>query len=136
MKDKHKQKTPPRWNSRRCVCFEITTGKRHEFASMQKMAAFIGCDPRAIHGVIHASMHTSSHVVALVEDEKKAVEKLRFFRQQYNIKKKTEKKTEVPLRIDSRTVIYVTPDKATEEYAEQWRQRYYECNPRKRGGEQ
>lgn len=60
---------------------------------------------------------------------------------------------QVPLRIDSRTVIYVTPGKATEEYAEQWRRKHeadqrHSCahefadqnsklnQPRRRGGRQ
>lgn len=33
-------------------------------------------------------------------------------------------KKKVPLRVDSKTVIYVTPDKANEKYAEEWRQRH------------
>lgn len=38
---------------------------------------------------------------------------------------KTKGKNElVSLRIDAKTIIMVTPDKATEEYAERWRQIY------------
>lgn len=35
-----------------------------------------------------------------------------------------EKKPLVALRIDRHTVIYVTPDKANQAYAEQWREKY------------
>lgn len=37
----------------------------------------------------------------------------------------------VPLRIDSHTVLYVKPEKATPEYAEQYRQKLLKNSPRK-----
>lgn len=117
--------------SRRCVIYDIATGTRSETPSITKAAAKIGCSTSFLGQIIRAGMNTNGYVVAYIEDEQKALIKLRALQEQ----RRNEEKL-VPLRIDSRTTIYVKPENATEAYAEQWRQRYYECNPRKKGGEQ
>lgn len=104
-----------------------------------KAAAKIGCSTSFLGQIIRAGMNTNGYVVAYIEDEQKALIKLRALQAQGDYKPRKQRRNEeklVPLLIDSRTTIYVRPENATEAYAEQWRQRYYECNPRKRGGEQ
>lgn len=121
MRTKPKPKT---CYSRNCVCFEIATGRRREFKSISQMAAFIGCANTTCGRVMKSGLHTGDYIIAYIEDEDKAVVKLRTFQEKQNFKAKTKGRKEVPLRIDARTVIYVTPDKATPEYAEQWKARH------------
>ena len=124
--------------SRRCVIYDIATGNRSEAPSITKAAAKIGCSTSFLGQIIRAGMNTNGYVVAYIEDEQKAIVKLRALQARGDYKRPQKRSREeklVPLRIDSRTTIYVKPENATEAYAEQWRQRYYECNPRKRGGE-
>lgn len=45
-------------------------------------------------------------------------------------KDKKQNKEKFPLRIDPRTVIYVTEDKCNEAYAQKVRTRYKNCNSR------
>jgi hypothetical protein len=125
--------------SRRCVIYDIETGTRSETPSITKAAAKIGCSTSFLGKIIRAGMNTNGYVVAYIEDEQKALVKLRALQAKGDYKPRKQRRREeklVPLRIDSRTTIYVKPENATEAYAEQWRQRYYECNPRKKGGEQ
>ena len=113
--------------SRRCVIYDIATGTRSETHSITKAAAKIGCSTSFLGQIIMAGMNTNGFVVTYIEDEQKAIVKLRALQAKGDYKPRKQRKREeklVPLRIDARTVIYVTPDKATPEYAEQWRQRH------------
>lgn len=81
---------------------------------------------------IKLGMHAHGYTFAAIENERAAKEKAHTFqvRGEFVPKKPrtyTKKKEDkVPLRIDSRTVIYVTKDKANQKYAEQWKERYRE----------
>lgn len=123
MKTKPKPKT---CYSRRVVIFEIATGKRSEAPSVTKAAAKIGCSTSFLGQIIKAGMNTNGYVAAYIEDEEKALVKLRALQAKgdYKPKRRAEKEKLVPLRIDRKTVIYVTEDKANDEYAEQWKQRH------------
>lgn len=123
MRQKPKPKT---CYSRRCVCYEIATGCRREFKSIRQMAAFIGCANTTCGMVMKSGLHTGDYIIAYIEDEQKAIVKLRTFQEKQNFKARKTKRKEVPLRIDARTVIYVTPDKATPEYAQKWKEKHEE----------
>ena len=130
MRTKPKPKT---CYSRRCVIYDISTGTRGEQPSISKAAAKIGCSISHLGQVLRGGMNINGYVVAYIEDEQKALVKLRALQARGDGKKLTKRRNEkklVPLRIDSRTVIYVQPEKATESYAEEMRQRYKESEMR------
>lgn len=109
--------------SRRCVIYDIETGQRSEAPSITKAAAKIGCSTSFLGQIIRAGMNTNGFVVTYIEDEQKALVKLRALQAKGDYKPRKQRKREeklVPLRIDSRTIIFVTPDKATPEYAKQY----------------
>lgn len=109
--------------SRRCVIYDIATGTRSETPSITKAAAKIGCSTSFLGQIIRAGMNTNGFVVTYIEDEQKALVKLRALQAKGDYKPRKHRKREeklVPLRIDIRTVIFVTPDKATPEYAQHY----------------
>lgn len=123
MKDKPKSKT---CYSRKCVVYEIVTGKRREFPSLAMAAAMVGCSRSFLWQIIRAGMNTHGYVVAYIEDEEQAIVKLKALqaRPEYRKMKQKKERKLVPLRIDSKTIIYVPEEKATPEYAEAWRVRH------------
>ena len=107
------------------VCYDIESGRRREFPSIAALARALGKNSANINEAIRLRGHYLNWIVAFKEDEEKAKEKLRVFQGKTNFKRKKAKPEDlVSLRIDKHTVILVTPDKATEEYAEQWRRRH------------
>ena len=152
MKTKPKPKT---CYSRRVVVYDIATGNRMEFPSVIKASAKVGACPSRFGEVLRSGMLINCYVCAYIEDEEKAIVKLANCQARGEYVKPQRKRSEklVSLRIDPKTVIMVTPDKATAEYAAQWkakheadakhtcRQELVDANntlnlPKKRGGRQ
>lgn len=108
------------------VVFDIETGSRSEFRSIKEAAAFVGCDYNYMRKRLRDLLPFNGYTFASIENERSAKEKALSFRsrREYVPKRRksiaTSSKEKVPLRIDSRTVIYVTKDKANRKYAEQW----------------
>lgn len=111
--------------SRACVCYNIFTCKRKEFKSISALAAYIEKSTANTGKIMRSGMHTGDWIVAYLEDEKKAIEKLRVFQRKEKFKLKSSRSEKlVSLRIDAKTTILVTEDKATPEYAAKWKERH------------
>ncbi len=115
--------------SRHVVMYDIATGTRSEQPSITKAAAKVGCSPSWLGVTMRSTMHFGNYIVAYVEDEAKAKERLHQYQSRGDfarIFRKPNTKKKVALRIDARTIIYVEPKNANEEYAEQYRQKIKE----------
>lgn len=126
-----------RTRNRAVVVYDIATGERMKFDSVTMASGVVGCSVSWLTHVLRSRMHVNSYVVAYIEDEAKAVEKLRNHQSRGDFKRTIRRsmtpKGTVALRIDDRTVIYVKPDQANEAFAEEYRKRLLGEKPR-RGG--
>lgn len=119
------------------VGFNLETGERMKFGSVTDAAEHI-VRTRASANIAHLVNKRPHHsgwllVDAVREDELKGfVEtwRMRWAKEWRKYKYRNcgarglRKPKKVALRVDAKTVIMVTPDKATEEYAAQWRARH------------
>lgn len=123
--------------NRRVVVYDIATGERTEYQSVTMAAGAVGCNISWLNQVLKSRMHVNGFIVAYIEDEAKAIEKLRNNQSRgefkRTVRRTTAPKGTVPLRIDDRTVIYVSPDQASESFAEKYRKKLQGDKPR-RGG--
>ena len=109
----------------------LETGERRRFRSCQHASRVIEVSStKLLEMVKSGSIYRNWYVFATGKTpdvEAKISAKTEFYRMNGPITRKGGRKPKgglVSLRIDAKTVIMVTPDKATEEYAEQWRQRH------------
>lgn len=109
----------------------LETGERRRFSSCQYASRVIEVSStKLLEMVKSGSIYRNWYVFATGKTpdvEAKIRAKTEFYRMNGPTTRKGGRKTNgglVSLRIDAKTVIMVTPDKATDEYAEQWRQRH------------
>lgn len=110
--------------NRRVVAYDIATGERVEYQSATMAAGAVGCNVSWLNQVLRSRMHINGYVVGYLEDEAKALGKLRNYQSRGDYARSPRRAThngKVPLRIDARTVIYVNPEQANEAYAERYR---------------
>ena len=107
---------------------DLDSGETRSFPSIAKAAAWMCVEKtKASYMVNHGQQYLNWYCYPTGEDRTELIEALksRYKHYQKPVAKRKKAKTElVSLRIDAKTVIMVTPDKATPEYAEQWRQRH------------
>lgn len=117
------------------IGYDLTDGSRHTFASMRKAAqialGLVNNCARSVWTIVEKRPHRSGWLFIYAEHEEELAGWVAEMQDKWNKgNAKTHKnpnasrKRLVSLRVDKHTVILVTPDKATEEYAELWRQRH------------
>ena len=107
---------------------DLDSGETRSFPSIAKAAAWMRVDiTTAREMVYNGKQYLNWYCYPTGEDRTELIEahRSRYKHYQKPVAKGKKAKAElVSLRIDAKTVIMVTPDKATPEYAEQWRQRH------------
>lgn len=111
---------------RAVVGYNLTTGERHEWPSVKTAAEGCGMQASWFTVLLKQKRTTNGWLCAYADDEKSILGKLEYHMRSGKYAVNTNAKGKglkgkVALRIDSRTVIYVTPDKATPEYADEYR---------------
>ena len=109
----------------------LYTGTRRRFSTCGKAGECIGVCSTKVAQMAKTGSTYLNWFVYLTGNSDGVEAKITALMAKYRMEGPTirqrEKKTNgglVSLRIDDKTVIMVTPDKATPEYAEQWRQRH------------
>lgn len=111
------------------VVFDLETEKWHNFRSVSLAARTLEMANNTLLEAMRQMKPAKQRwLVAYKGEEAKLAQSLHYHQKHYNsqvrhISVTRQNKKKVPLRIDSHTVIYVSPEDATEEYAKQYRQR-------------
>ena len=121
--------------SRPVVVYKIATGDRREYKSVTQAAAAVQMCQSWFGQVLRSSMHANGFICAYVEDEDKAIEKLRNYQSRGEYEKPTTifcsekpKKKMVMLMVKKGLWIQVPEENATPEYAERYLHRLEERN--------
>ena len=118
---------------RAVVGVNLTTGQRVKWQSVRMAADAVGFDPSWFTHLLKENRPANGWLCAYEDEEDKMKDRLDWCKRSgkyAKIKPNAAKSTKgkVALRIDSRTVIYVKPENATPEYAEEYRQRISNAN--------
>ena len=111
------------------VVYDLETGKWSNYRSVSLAArSLVMANTTLLVALRQQKPAKQRWLVAYKGEESKLEQSIPFHQQYYNnkvrpISGKASKGKKVPLRIDKHTVIYVAEENATEEYAEQYRQR-------------
>lgn len=111
--------------SRAVVGINLTTDERRQWPSVKTAAEGCGMQASWFTHLLIGHLPTNGWLCAYADEQDWVAEKLDYYKRSGKFKrtdptKSKSMKGKVALRIDSRTVIYVTPDKATPEYAQQY----------------
>lgn len=115
--------------SKPVVVYDLETEKWHNYKSVSFAARSLDISNTTILIALrHQKPAKKRWLFAYKGEESKLAQSLPYHQEHYNnhvrqIKGTKKKGKKVMLRIDRHTVIYVDPKDATEEYAEQYRQR-------------
>lgn len=111
------------------VVYDLETGKWSNYKSISLAArSLVMANTTILIALRQQKPAKQRWLVAYKGEESKLAQSIPFQQEYYNshvrrISSTKSKEKKVPLRIDSHTVIYVVPENATEEYAEQYRMR-------------
>jgi hypothetical protein len=111
------------------VSYDLETGKWHNYRSVSIAARSLDMSNTTILIALRQQKPAKKRwLFAYKGEESKISQVLAYHQEHYNrhvrqVEGTKQKGKKVPLRIDTHTVIYVDPKDATEEYAEQYRQR-------------
>ncbi len=117
--------------SRTVVVYDIATGMRTEYKSVTQAAAAVGMCQSWFGQILRSSMHANGFICAYIEDEAKAIEKLRNYQSRREFSKVSTREPKgkmVTLMVKKGLWIQVREEDATPEYAEQYLQRLEESN--------
>ena len=111
--------------SRSVVGYNLTTGERRQWKSVRQAAESVGMNQSWFNHLLKENRPSNGWLCAYAEDESVIEERLCYYRRSGKFAKNASKKKRqtdglVALRLDRRTVIYVNPDEATPEYAQQY----------------
>lgn len=111
--------------SRAVVGINLTTDERRQWPSVKTAAEGCGMQASWFTHLLRGHQPANGWLCAYEDEQDWFAERLDYFKRSGKFKrtdpsKDKSMKGKVALRIDSRTVIYVTPDKATPEYAQQY----------------
>ena len=116
------------------VAVNLETLERYRFPSFAKAAAFTGTTVTTVVKSYHDDAQHNGWYYCDNPDLEATAVRIRQLSAKwkregmpirpYRRKAEPQASNLVPLRIDSHTVILVPPEKATEEYARQWRERH------------
>ena len=112
--------------SRTVVVYKIATGERYEYKSVTQAAAAVEMCQSWFGQVLRSSMHANGYICAYIEDEAKAIEKLRNYQSRREFSKSStrdQKGKRVMLMVKKGLWIQVKEEDATPEYAEQYLRR-------------
>ena len=118
--------------SKPVVVYDLETEKWHNYKSVSLAARSLDISNTTILIALRQQKPAKKRwLFAYKGEESKLAQSLPYHQEHYNnhvrqIKGTKKKGKKVMLRIDKHTVIYVNPKNATEEYAEQYRQRLAE----------
>ena len=122
----HKPNIKQCWK-RAVVGINLTTGERHEWPSVSTAAEGCGMQASWFGHLLRGHQVANGWLCAYADYQDWVAERLEYLKRsgKYSMNKNKGKgsstKGKVALRIDSRTVIFVWPEDATPEYAEQYR---------------
>lgn len=120
------------WRRTPAVAYRLSDGRRFQADSLTALAAKMGVTNTGGINIAARTRHIYVHewFICHLKDEKNLKAEIEHWMKWYagqRGKCKTNgdapKPERVPLRIDSRTIIYVKPENANERYAEEYRQR-------------
>lgn len=115
--------------SKPLVVYDLETGKWSNYKSISLAArSLVMANTTLLIALRQQKPAKQRWLVAYKDEEARLEQSIAYHQEHYDshvrrISGKPSKGKKVPLRIDNRTVIYVAPENATEEYAEKYRQR-------------
>lgn len=110
------------------TAFNLDTLERKDFDSISKAAVYCRVDKSMLQKYMRNDQMWSGWYWCPTEQADLCQDRVLYLSRRWKaegkpLAQKYKTTTLVPLRIDNHTVIYVRPEKATEEYAEQYRKK-------------
>lgn len=109
--------------------FDLDTLDRKDFPSMARAAVYCGIDKSMLQKYLYNDQQHNGWYWCMTDQVEKKAERVQYLSRRWKAegkprsRKRTGQKILVPLRLDANTVLYVTPEKANPEFAEQYRQK-------------
>lgn len=127
--------TKHRDKSKAVVVADLEDGSLHPMDSLSAAASFMGVSITLVSRMLSQRSASGKYFVYKAGKDKENSQMVTALRSYYHTNGKVRgmkpaDDTLVSLRIDRHTVILVTPDKATPEYAQQWREKHEKAGKR------